>query len=252
MRRVLIAGTASWLALTVSSPSIGQSPKDCGISRVNRSETGLTVSFVAERTIHITDRRGHSRVVMTVPWASRPLPGLYEPYAVRAATAVLGEHLSSHNSPEDSCSMTVTTRDGRIGIEAQASFNAIGTSGVSSNLFIPAERRSAEAHAMVPRYICWISRVEEADAGVNVFFSSPREVGIANPDGHAGRVVWTNPDSPVEASGDKGAMPVGAASADRGETLSISGAADDRCVMNVVSRAGKLGLETTDWFVAAE
>lgn len=100
--------------------------------------------------------------------------------------------------------------------------------------------------------MCWIARVEEADAGVNVFFSTPREVSVANLDRHAGRTVWTDPASPIESSGDKGAEPVGAVSAVPGETLSRSGTLDGRCTMKVTSRAEKIGIETADWFMAAE
>ena len=140
MRRIFVIGTAGCLASIVSSQCIGQTPKDCSVGSVHLAPTGLDVRFVAARTIRIADQKGRSRIVVTPPWTPPGEPGTDASYTVRAVTAAPGEILSSHNSPEDSCSMTVMTQDGRIGIDAEASFNVPGASGGSKKVFIPAER----------------------------------------------------------------------------------------------------------------
>jgi len=172
-------------------------------------------------------------------------------YTVRAASAAMGERLGSHNTPEDSCLMRVVTRDGRIGIDAEASFNMPGGLPQSKTVFIPAEQHSPSGQASTRGYICWIDHLEETETGVNVYFGASRQVNISN-DEHQSRMVWTDPAAPVESSGSKGAAPASAASAVSGETLSLSSEPEDKCVMKVVSRAGRLGVETADWFMAAE
>src|SRR4051812_1508366 len=55
-----------------------------------------------------------------------------------ALEAKLGDLVGATNGPEDGCSLVVVKKDGRIGVEAKASFNLPGAPSQSRSEFIPA------------------------------------------------------------------------------------------------------------------
>jgi len=127
------------IAAVFSAPAISeaQTSYPCWIGYVKSSGDGVDVYFRPPRTVALLDGN-QSRTYEIGGGDARPsLPDT--PNKVFFVHARLGNKLFTHNGPEDSCTMEVVSRDGRLGIDAHTAFHVLGLPSSDASVFVPAE-----------------------------------------------------------------------------------------------------------------
>jgi hypothetical protein len=107
----------------------------CWISRVDKAGTGVDVSLFATRSVSVV----HAGAEDTYLVRAAGLPsGLGESDSLSALHLEVGDRVTSHNSPEDTCSMEVIVQGGQIGVSAHAAVHLPGLPANEATDFIPA------------------------------------------------------------------------------------------------------------------
>jgi hypothetical protein len=119
----------------------GAAAEICWIGRVEKTATGVNVHFSSPRSVTLRRIDGSTQAMSVDPGASLPAAADADKRPRRAVAMEMYESLSSNNSPHDGCRLSVTDREGRIGILAEAWFSAphIPNSAQQVSKFIPAE-----------------------------------------------------------------------------------------------------------------
>lgn len=134
-----------WVYLTsvsvlLSVQSTGVMARDiCWIERVERTKQGVDVYFSDVRNVNVIRTGGKPETYLAYPSNAVRVQLYGNETPVGAVSAGLGDRLFSHNSPHDSCSLTVVMRDGKIGLDANASMQMGDLPPSSARKFIPAE-----------------------------------------------------------------------------------------------------------------
>jgi hypothetical protein len=103
---------ASLCCMAVASPALAAGI--CWIDTVEKTPTGVAVHFTDRRMISLDSASGGSQAVDVDPKAAAGAN------TSKSLEAKLGDRFSSHNTPEDGCSMEVVSQDGKIGVMAHA------------------------------------------------------------------------------------------------------------------------------------
>jgi hypothetical protein len=135
--------------LLIVTPASAKTPKEksphsavtpatrhiCWISRVDKAGTGVNVSFFATRSVSVVHAGAEDTYLVRA--AGLP-PGLGESDSLSALHLEVGDRFTSHNGPEDACSMEVVVQNGQIGVSAHAAVHLPGLPANEATDFIPA------------------------------------------------------------------------------------------------------------------
>ena len=111
----------------------------CWVDRVKRTASGVEVYFWDQRSVTRLRPGQPPRSFLVYPVNATTVRQYDDLVPVEFVPAIAGDRLFSSNSPHDSCSLAVVVREGRIGLELNASMQIPGYPPNQAAKFIPAD-----------------------------------------------------------------------------------------------------------------
>lgn len=132
------AGSIVGALFAALAPACAFAANICWVEQVKRRGTGIDIYFMDDRTVTLMRANQPPRIFQTYSARTTTVHQIPAATVVEAVPAVLGDRLYSSNTAHDSCGLTVVVRDGRIGIEAQASMQIGVEPPATAKKFMPA------------------------------------------------------------------------------------------------------------------